>query len=64
MDCIPTSAAGEIPLLVTGSHSGNMHIIDLTDSSNVRIVTSLTSGHSATVRCLNWDKKVGTQSFT
>ncbi|PVD20652.1 hypothetical protein C0Q70_18810 [Pomacea canaliculata] len=60
VDCIPTSAAGEIPLLVTGSHSGNMHIIDLTDSSNVRIVTSLTSGHSATVRCLNWDKKTCT----
>ncbi|KAA0718209.1 WD repeat-containing protein 89 [Triplophysa tibetana] len=41
-------------LLVGGSNSGELHLVDCRGGS-LRLIKSLKGGHSATVRCFQWD---------
>ncbi|XP_055025877.2 WD repeat-containing protein 89 [Misgurnus anguillicaudatus] len=41
-------------LLVGGANSGELHLLDCS-GSGLRLIKSLKGGHSATVRCFQWD---------
>ncbi|XP_066534723.1 WD repeat-containing protein 89 [Hoplias malabaricus] len=41
-------------LVVGGCHSGELHILECS-ASGLKLMTSLRGGHSATVRCFQWD---------
>lgn len=58
VDCIPAAEHSDQVHLVAGSHSGDLHLLDMSDLEDVTVVKSLESGHSDTVRCLHWDKEV------
>lgn len=45
-------------LVVGGSHSGEIHLLEC-NGSDLKPVTSLRGGHSATVRCFQWDSVGG-----
>jgi len=60
VDCIPeVSATGDeksSAVLIGGSHNGDIQLISHSTSGS-RVSTTLTGGHSATVRCSHWDHK-------
>lgn len=41
-------------VVVGGSHSGELHLLDCTDGE-LKLMKSLSGGHSSTVRCFQWD---------
>ncbi|KAK7115049.1 WD repeat-containing protein 89-like [Littorina saxatilis] len=60
VDCIPAATPSNQYLLVAGTHSGDLHFLDLSDSEDPKVVSSLKGGHSDTVRCLHWDRETET----
>lgn len=44
----------ECTFLVGGSNQGELHLLDCS-GSGLRLIQSLKGGHSATVRCFQWD---------
>ena len=58
MDCIPSAVPSDRYLLVAGTHSGDLHFLDLSGDGKAEVITSLKGGHSDTVRCLHWDGEV------
>ncbi|XP_017538867.1 WD repeat-containing protein 89 isoform X2 [Pygocentrus nattereri] len=45
-------------ILVGGSHEGELHLLECC-GSGLKLMTSLKGGHSATVRCFQWDPVSG-----
>ena len=63
VDCIPAGTASSDVRLAAGTHSGDLHLLDLTDPSGAKVVRSLEGGHSDTVRCLHWDHQVRIENW-
>lgn len=56
VDCIPAATSSDDVYLVAGTHSGDLHLLDLSDPQKAKVVKTLEKGHTDTVRCLHWDK--------
>ncbi|XP_064599360.1 WD repeat-containing protein 89-like [Liolophura sinensis] len=58
VDCIRDYTSSSNPVLLTGTHSGALHLLKVDNSAedlNLHLVTSLADGHTTTVRCQQWD---------
>ncbi|KAK7483045.1 hypothetical protein BaRGS_00025708 [Batillaria attramentaria] len=60
VDCVQGSAENDRWFLAAGSHTGQLHLLDLASTDQVQIVASLEGGHTDTVRCLHWDQQTET----
>lgn len=45
-------------VVVGGSHSGELHLLDCS-STGLKLMKSLSGGHSSIVRCFQWDVTAG-----
>ncbi|KAL8612434.1 hypothetical protein ACOMHN_008419 [Nucella lapillus] len=57
VDWISSAAPSNEGRLVVGTHSGDLHLLDVTDPEEIKVTMSLVGGHSDTVRCLHWDEQ-------
>lgn len=60
VDCFSGTTESDGWVLVAGSHTGTLHMLDISHPDKVKVTVSLEGGHTDTVRCLHWDSKTET----
>jgi len=59
VDCIPELTDKDSAVLVGGTQGGTVQLVSSSPRSP-QVISSLTDGHSALVRCSHWDKRTNT----